>query len=196
MAGAHLDRRRGAGIWPWIGGLVVLGLAIWAIMELVDTRKDQAAAAVTNGDAPPPASPSPAATAEGAPAVAPPPTTQIEALLPLGAEDEGQRVVARGEVAGEATARGFWLRIGPATAIWAASDQLPRTGQRVTGVAGVLRRPPPGSVGRWLSAAKYAPAAGATVVEDLYLDTRVTAGTPPGASAAASPAARDSGRAR
>ncbi|HET9983028.1 MAG TPA: hypothetical protein VFQ38_05565 [Longimicrobiales bacterium] len=195
MADIHLDRRRGAGIWPWIIGLVVLGLLIWAIAELVDTGKDRAAAAVTNGaDVAAPAPTSPAAPAVEPPAAAPPATAQLEALMPLGAEDEGQTVLAAGEAVGEPTNQGFWLRTPSRTVIWVATDQPPKSGRQVTGVTGVLRRAGGGMAGRWLSAAKYAPEQGATVVQDLYLATGATAGAPPGAASA--PAARDSAKGR
>lgn len=195
MADIHLDRRRGAGIWPWVIGLVVLGLLIWAIAKLVDTGKDRAAAAVTNGaDVAAPAPTTPAAPAAEAPAGAPPATSQLEAVMPLGAEDEGQTVLATGVAVGEPTNQGFWLRTPSRTVIWVATDQPSKSGQQVTGLTGVLRRAVRGMAGRWLSAAKYAPEPGATVVQDLYLATGAGTAAPPGATSA--PAARDSARGR
>lgn len=36
MAEIGVERRRRPGMWPWIAGLIVLGLLIWGLTSLLD----------------------------------------------------------------------------------------------------------------------------------------------------------------
>ena len=103
MADINVERK-GPSIWPWIIGLLVLALLIWAIAEMVDTdqpevatveRVEQEPAAVP---APVPAEPQPGAAAD------------IGTVLPLGADDVGRQVMVSGTVVGQPTQDGFWIQ--------------------------------------------------------------------------------------
>jgi hypothetical protein len=72
MADINVERK-GPSIWPWIIGLLVLALLIWAVAEMVD-RDDRVADTVETtvpaAEAPPPAAP-PATDEFVAPGTAP-----------------------------------------------------------------------------------------------------------------------------
>lgn len=100
MADINVERK-GPSIWPWIIGLLVLALLIWAIAEMVDT--DQAeVAGVEQVEEPVAAVPTPAP-------VTPAPGTDLSELMPLGADDAGQMVNVEGQVVGQPTDQGFWV---------------------------------------------------------------------------------------
>ncbi|HEX2204256.1 MAG TPA: hypothetical protein VHG91_13190 [Longimicrobium sp.] len=40
MADIGVEPRRRPGVWPWIAGLVVLGLLIWGLTSLLDGDDD------------------------------------------------------------------------------------------------------------------------------------------------------------
>src|SRR5690606_39516924 len=70
---------RSPSIWPWIIGLLVLALLIWAIAEMVDTDETQVAGVeeVEPGQAVPPAAvPTPEAGAATIPAILSSPSAQ------------------------------------------------------------------------------------------------------------------------
>lgn len=33
-------RRRGPGVWPWIAGVLILGLLVWGLTSLLDSGSD------------------------------------------------------------------------------------------------------------------------------------------------------------
>jgi hypothetical protein len=102
MADINVERK-GPSIWPWIIGLLVLALLIWAIAEMVSRDEEVAVTPVeepvTAVPAPEPVPVPEAGTAE-----------TYETLAPLGAEDVGHRVRVRGRVVGQVVAEGFWLQ--------------------------------------------------------------------------------------
>lgn len=40
VADIGVERRRRPGVWPWIAGLIVLGLLIWGLTSLLDGDDD------------------------------------------------------------------------------------------------------------------------------------------------------------
>src|SRR5438552_9294073 len=92
--------------WPWLAGAVVLGLLILGITKLVNSRaiaqiSADSAAVIAGG----------IATTGTPDETAPPPlpSSSLEALLPLGTEDVGQRVAVNGEVVGTPSPDGYWV---------------------------------------------------------------------------------------
>lgn len=104
MADINVERK-GPSIWPWIIGLLVLALLIWAIAEMVDTGEEEVAGREV-AEQPVAAVPAPTP----APAEAPSAPVELETLLPLGTEDIGRIVRIRGDVVGQPTPEGFWLK--------------------------------------------------------------------------------------
>ncbi|HEX7051985.1 MAG TPA: hypothetical protein VF188_17385, partial [Longimicrobiales bacterium] len=100
MADINVERK-GPSIWPWIIGLIVLALLIWAIAEMVDTEEPAVAEV------------EPVERVEQPPAAVPAPTPMTGAplgtLMPLGPEDVGQAVLLEGTVVGTPTPAGFWV---------------------------------------------------------------------------------------
>src|SRR5215207_2617790 len=100
--------RRKVPRWPWLVGVLVAAGLAYTIMNLIDARKvrtvaigeqSPAATAALGGE--------PAAPAR--PVVVQPPSSSLDALLPIGTEDLGQRVSVSGQVAGETSAHGYWI---------------------------------------------------------------------------------------
>lgn len=178
MADIDVARKRRPGLAPWVVGLIVLVLLIWAITELMNTgRRDAVVEAAADSAVAPAAAAAP--SPETAAVAAPRPTiAQVVELMPLGAEDLGQRVSASGAVVGEATKGGFWLKVDRSTVLWVSTDQAPKGGQQPTAVTGVLRRADPTRIAGWLNAAKYAPDESTVLVRDLYLEARAEGGAP------------------
>lgn len=113
MADINVERK-GPSIWPWVIGLLVLALLIWAIAEMVDTDEDVTEVAETDGveqvEEPPAAVPEPEPV-EPEPGVTPDEAVELEELLPLNSDDIGRPVLIEGEVVGEPIDDGFWLRV-------------------------------------------------------------------------------------
>ncbi|MFW6080034.1 MAG: hypothetical protein ACODAE_10460 [Gemmatimonadota bacterium] len=114
MADINVERK-GPSIWPWVIGLLVLALLIWAIAEMVDTDEEvaveepveevtEAPAAVPEPEAVEPDIEEPDFAIEEA--------TELETLMPLGSEDVGQPVLVSGEVVGVPTPDGFFVHTG------------------------------------------------------------------------------------
>src|SRR5512146_389448 len=53
VADLNIVRKAGPTLWPWLIGLVVLGLLIWGISELVNTDRDNATMAEADADVSP-----------------------------------------------------------------------------------------------------------------------------------------------
>lgn len=102
MADIHVDRR-GPSIWPWIIGLIVLALLIWALTELLDNDDDL----VTDpaGEQPARVEPAPEPMAP-APMVAALPVAEIAGDP---ASFEGRTVSGEVRVSEVPTDRGFWI---------------------------------------------------------------------------------------
>lgn len=106
MADINVERK-GPSIWPWVIGLLVLALLIWAIAEMVDTDEDQVAETeqVEEVEEPPAAVPTPTPTQPGMEDA-----VEFETLTPIGSDDIGRQVQLSGEVVGQPTDEGFWVR--------------------------------------------------------------------------------------
>lgn len=158
MADINVERK-GPSIWPWIIGLLVLALLIWAIAEMVDTDEEQIAGTETVEQVQEPAAAVPAPTPitpEGAPA-------ELSMLLPLGADDIGRTVLIDGEIVGQPTNEGFWIATqvnGEAHALFIQMPATTRDGQTLqmseiqTGrdvhIMGTIQQAPSGQASNWL----------------------------------------------
>lgn len=123
MADINVERK-GPSIWPWIVGLLVLALLIWAIAEMVDRGGDEREVAVEEVEpqVSPPAVSAPAPQVE---------VSRFQDILPLGPEDRGQVVMLTGQVMGQPTAEGFWVRTADNDAIFVLSRRQVQAGQQV-----------------------------------------------------------------
>lgn len=104
MADINVERK-GPSIWPWIIGLLVLALLIWAIAEMVDTDEEQVAQ-VEEVQEPVAVAPTPTpapVTPEGE-------AVELTTLAPLGSDDVGRTVRVQGEVIGQPTDQGIWIQ--------------------------------------------------------------------------------------
>lgn len=180
MAEIRIERKHGRNLWPWLVGLVVLALLMWAIAELVNTDRDNKTMAVAdsagapgaNAEAPVPSQPGAAAPAsERAPEVG---ITPVGALIPLGVQHAGQTVSASGQVLTAPSHGGFWLRAEGNTVLWVRSPQPVKQGQSVQDLVATLQRPRPGEVDQWMKdsdlEAQLAKGAPSQITTEVYLD--------------------------
>lgn len=105
MADINVERREGANIWPWIIGLIVLALLIWALAEAF------------GGDDEVAVEPVPVETVEPLPPVAAPPAVAavglpVAAILANPASYFGQTISGEARVVEVPTDRGFWIEDG------------------------------------------------------------------------------------
>jgi hypothetical protein len=138
MASVSLNRRRTT-LWPWLAGLALLGLLIWAIGAMLDLDGLRSAA---SGDTE--ASTTTASTADQ-------PVVSITEILPLGPEDRGRRVELRGSVIGEPIGEGVWIRFGD-EAIFAALGEVPE--DRPAQVDGYLAAATGDRMSAWIQQAR------------------------------------------
>lgn len=145
MADINVERK-GPSIWPWIIGLLVLALLIWAIAEMVDTDEPEVAE-VTEVERPVAAVPTPAPEPgiAGAPA--------ISNLMPLDAQDEGQMVSVSGQIVGQPVDDGFWILTDENDVLFVRSDREVTSGQNVT-LTGTVRTSQSGDAQEWMSGAQ------------------------------------------
>lgn len=169
MADINVERK-GPSIWPWIIGLLVLALLIWAIAEMVSTDQEQVA---TETQAPPAAVPAPAPAPGAAGA------ENLSALMPLGPEDANRNVMVNGEVVGQPTSEGFWIRTPDNQVIFVQSTQPVTTGQNVS-ATGTLQNTPSNQASTRMSEANLSPESGWTVQRDMFVSS-ATVQTQPGA---------------
>lgn len=116
---ADIDIERKKSVWPWIIGIIVLIVIVWALFQMGDDEVEEAAV-VAPVTAPVETPPLPVAT-EPAPAVItaapmpPPPTDADNTEIPVATIASGptgflgQPVVGTAEVAEVISDRGFWL---------------------------------------------------------------------------------------
>lgn len=116
MADINVERK-GPSIWPWVIGLLVLALLIWAIAEMVDTDEPAQVAEqpVEEVVEPPAAVPEPGTTAEIA---------EFDELLPIGVEDTGRQVIVEGEIVGQPQSDGFWVNMENDHVIWVQAPAI------------------------------------------------------------------------
>ncbi len=159
MADINVERK-GPSIWPWIIGLLVLALLIWAIAEMVDTDEEEMAR-VEEVEEPVAAVPTPAPTVPEAEAV------EIETLAPLGLDDVGRTVMLEGEVVGQPTNQGFWVASelnGEPNAIFVQTPARTRDGQMLqmadvesgedVELMGTLQQARPDQASSWIDQAR------------------------------------------
>ncbi len=144
MADVRVERkepseRRGPSIWPWIIGLLVLALLIWAIAEMVDTDETQIAEVeeVEPGQPVPPAAvPAPEEGAASIPAILSNPTAHV-----------GQQFNGEVRVVETVSNRGIWVEqqgqrmFAIVTALSAAEPKRINPGQMLRITGGMLRDP-------------------------------------------------------
>ncbi len=163
MAEIRIERKRGPSLWPWLIGLVVLALLIWAIAELVNTDRDnKTMAAADSTNTPVANATAPAAMAPSTPGASPTPApgavaaaeqpgvNTLGALLPLGVQDVGQTVAAGGMVLTKPADGGFWLRSDGNVVLWVKGNQSVKPGQQLGEIVGTLQQPRPGEPDAWL----------------------------------------------
>lgn len=180
MAEIRIERKHGRSLWPWLIGLVVLALLMWAIAELVNTDRDNKTMAVADSTGAPgsnaegsvPSQPGAAAPAsEVAPEVG---ITPVGALVPLGVQHAGQTVSASGQVLTDPSQGGFWLRAEGNAVLWVRSTQAVKQGQSVQDLVGTLQRPRPGDVDQWMKdsdlQAQLAKGTPSQITTEVYLD--------------------------
>jgi hypothetical protein len=172
--------RRKVPRWPWLVGLVLAGVLVYTIMNLIDARKVRA---VAMGEQSPAAGAAlgtePAAPAR--PTVVATPSSSLDALLPIGAEDLGQRVTVSGQVAGETSVHGYWILSDENTLLFVRGAPAAKKGARQENIVGVLT-PRNAESGRWPGPpdTRENPD-GWSVVDGMYL--KVGSGIPPDTSA-------------
>jgi hypothetical protein len=130
-------KRKQTSAWPWLAGLVVLGLAVWAATSLLAPKAEELD---TTADAAVEDVLSPAALPMPANPVGITPLRSVDELAPLSQDDVGQRVRAEGEVLATGTA-GFWMLAG-SDVLRVESGRTVRLGQTVE-VQGTLQEEPP-----------------------------------------------------
>jgi hypothetical protein len=134
MADINVERK-GPSIWPWIIGLLVLALLIWAVAEIVDRDDQQVATTETYEE--PGAIPAPVTDQTyGQPSE----EAGLTPVLPLRDEHVGTRVGIAGTVVGQPVAgQGFYLRDADNNVIFVRSPETVQAGEAVT-VTGTLQR--------------------------------------------------------
>lgn len=162
MADINVERK-GPSVWPWIIGLLVLALLIWAIAEMVDTDETQVAEVEEVEPA-------------GAPAAVPAPTVEpgaaqaveLGTLMPLGTEDAGRTVTTRGTVVGQPIEEGYWILTDQDAVLFVVTEEKRNSGESVH-VTGRLAPATGDRVRTWRERANLRPAAGWTIHEDLFI---------------------------
>lgn len=162
MADINVERK-GPSVWPWIIGLLVLALLIWAIAEMVDTDETQVAEVEEVEPA-------------GAPAAVPAPTVEpgaaqaveLGTLMPLGTEDAGRTVTTRGTVVGQPIEEGYWILTDQDAVLFVVTEEKRNSGESVH-VTGRLAPVTGDRVRTWRERANLRPAAGWTIHEDLFI---------------------------
>ena len=162
MADINVERK-GPSIWPWIIGLLVLALLIWAIAEMVDTDEGRVAG-VEQVEEPVAAVPTPTPVTPEAEMGA---AVDLETLSPLGSDDIGRMARVEGKVIGQPIDQGFWVQTalnGEEHAIFVQTPahtadglmlqtQDVKTGQNVN-VMGTLTQASPAQASQWAEQAK------------------------------------------
>lgn len=161
MADINVERK-GPSVWPWIIGLLVLALLIWAIAEMVDTDETQVAGVEEVEPAAPPAAvPAPTMQGQAAP-------VELQTLMPLGTDDAGRMVNARGTVVGQPLSEGYWILTDQDAVVFVLSKDRRDTGEAVQ-VTGRLAPAAANQVQTWRQQANLKPAAGWTVQEEVFI---------------------------
>ena len=166
MAEIRIERKRGPAPWPWLIGLLVLALLIWAIAGLVNTDRDNETMAAADSAGTPGANatapgtmapstsggqpaPAPGAVRGVAPAAERPGVGELGALMPLGVQDAGQTVSAGGTVLSKPAHGGFWLRSNENVVLRVKSEDRVKPGQQVLELTGTLEVARPGDAAAW-----------------------------------------------
>jgi hypothetical protein len=173
--------RRNLPRWPWLVGLAIAGLLAYTIMDLIDARKVRAVAL----DPQSPAAAAALGTEPAAPArpvAVQPPSSSLDALLPIGLEDLGQRVSVSGRVTGETSVHGYWILSDENTLMFVRGAPAAKKGARQENIVGILTPLSAKEASGWPGPpdTRENPD-GWTAVEGMYL--KVGTGVPPDTSA-------------
>jgi hypothetical protein len=159
-------QRRKVPFWPWLVGGVVAALLVFGISRLVTRRALSQFipdSLMTTGGA------APGTSGGGDTPPAPLPSSGLEALLPLGTEDLGQRVAVNGEVVGAVSAQGFWVLTDENVVIFVRGAPAAKVGARQENVMGLLSPAKAGEADHWQEAAKLKEARGWIMTRDMYV---------------------------
>jgi hypothetical protein len=153
--------------------MLLAGL-MWGISWLLDAQRIDRA---PGSDEEPSTPTSPAAAAApmeaGKVAVALP----LAAVMPLGPEDEGSRVIVRGTVLGQPLDDGFWILADEDEVLFVRTTQPATTNQDLT-LTGTLHQIAAAEGAAWAARAKLREAAGWKVHRGLYLEAEMPGMTP------------------
>lgn len=166
-ADINVERKRPS-IWPWIVGLLVLSLLIWAIAEMVD-RDDVAQVEPAQEPAVP--APQPRAPEEA--------PTSLEQLDPLGPDDVGRRVNVSGAVVGQPAGNGFWILTDQDRVVFIQTDRPVVTGEHVQ-VTGTIDQNTSEESEQWFDEAGLREAVGWNVERALHVRAGEQAPAQPG----------------
>lgn len=160
MADINVERK-GPSIWPWIIGLLVLALLIWAIAEMVDTDEPEVAE-VTEVEQPVAAVPTP----EPEPGVAEAPP--VSNLMPFDAEDEGALVAVSGQVVAEPIDAGYWVLTDQNDVLFVRTHREVAEGQNVS-LTGTLREAKHDDAQKWMRDAQLEETEDWTIHTGMYV---------------------------
>jgi hypothetical protein len=130
-------KRKQTSSLPWLAGLVILGLVVWAVTSLLAAAPEEVG---PTADAAYEDELTPAPLPMQVNPIGVTPVRDVTELAPLDQEDVGQRLRAEGEVLATGTA-GFWMLAG-SEVIRVDSEQIVRKGQTVQ-IQGTLREDDP-----------------------------------------------------
>jgi hypothetical protein len=156
MADINVERKRPS-IWPWIVGLLVLALLIWAIAEMVD-RDD--VARVDPAEEPAVPAPQPAVPHEA--------PVDLEQIAPLGSDDLGRMVNVSGSVVGQPLDNGFWVLTDQDRVVFIQTDRPVVTGEHVQ-VTGMVEQNTHEQSEQWFDEAGLREAVGWNVERSMHL---------------------------
>jgi hypothetical protein len=182
---ANAGRFRIPPLWVGVVAVALVLLLAWLVIEFTGPRGQNAAVTEHGPDTGAGLQPGAVPTQPGLERVA-----DLDAILPLGAEDVGIRTEVQGTVVGEPTPEGFFVRLESDEVLFVASDEPVRTGDHVRGLTGEIRSADPARMARRVEQARLAAEDGAdrwVVRTTLELDQTRSARTP-GADSAPTPA--------
>jgi hypothetical protein len=126
MADIDIQRKSGS-IWPWILGLLLLGLAIWGIAELLDNDEEAVVSPVVTEPVAAPVTPEAVVVAPVAPAPAAAGMIPVATILANPAEWAGRTTSGQARVAEVVSDRGFWIEDG-GQRLFVVKDESPLPG--------------------------------------------------------------------
>lgn len=142
----------------WVGviAVAIILLLAWLVIEFSGPRGQNAAVTEHGPDPGEGLQPGAVPTQPGLERVA-----DLDAILPLGAEDVGTRTEVEGTVVGAPTAEGFFVRLESNEVLFVVSDEPVGTGDHVRGLVGEIRSADPTRTARRAEQARLAAEDGA-----------------------------------